>query len=275
MSVLPPGRFLMPGDLEGSPALTFAPLDLPQDAERKSGSLWSMMRRRFEAYKDVVVRPFFVDHFQRLDRQIVLVDALAAFNAGPHAVQDLESALTDILGCFQVGRRTLLSAIFNPRADKVLFAATKADHLHHSSHDRLEAILRRMVDRAVTRAEFSGADIDVVALAAVRATREATVKRNGESLPSIAGAAAAGEKAGGKVFDGQTEVVVFPGDLPADPDSLFKAEDKARAHSADEADLRFLRFRPPFLETTLEGVPALPHIRFDRALQFLIGDRLQ
>lgn len=276
MSVLPPGRFLMPGDLEGSPALTFAPLDLPPDAELKSGSLWSMMRRRFEAYKDLVVRPFFVDHFQRLDRQIVLVDALAAFNAGPHAVQDLESALTDILGCFQVGRRTLLSAIFNPRADKVLFAATKADHLHHSSHDRLEAILRRMVDRAVTRAEFSGAAIDVVALSAVRATREATVKRNGESLPSIAGAAAAGEKAGGKVFDGQTEVVVFPGDLPSDPDSLFKAGNEADTHSpADEADLRFLRFRPPLLETTGEGVPALPHIRFDRALQFLIGDRLQ
>ena len=139
----------MPGDLEGSPALTFAPLDLPQDVERASGSLWSMMRRRYEAYKDLVVRPFFVDHFQRLDRQIVLVDALAAFNAGPHAVADLESALTDILGCFEVGKRTLLSAIFSPRADKVLFAATKADHLHHSSHDRLEAILRRMVSRAV------------------------------------------------------------------------------------------------------------------------------
>ena len=27
LSTLPPGRFLMPGDLEGSPALTFAPLD--------------------------------------------------------------------------------------------------------------------------------------------------------------------------------------------------------------------------------------------------------
>ena len=26
LSTLPPGRFLMPGDLEGSPALTFAPL---------------------------------------------------------------------------------------------------------------------------------------------------------------------------------------------------------------------------------------------------------
>jgi len=276
MSVLPPGRFLMPGDLEGSPALTFAPLDLPDDAERKTGSLWSMMRRRFEAYKDVVVRPFFADHFQRLDRQIVLVDALAAFNAGPHAVADLESALTDILGCFQVGRRTLLSSMFNPRADKVLFAATKADHLHHTSHDRLEAILRRMVDRAVTGAEFSGAEIDVVALSAVRATREATVKRGGESLPSIAGTAVAGEKAGRKVYDGETETVVFPGDLPSDPDVLFKADDKAGSHApADEADLRFLRFRPPLLETTGEGAPALPHIRFDRALQFLIGDRLQ
>ena len=191
------------------------------DVERPSGSLWSMMRRRYEAYKDLVVRPFFVDHFQRLDRQIVLVDALAAFNAGPHAVADLESALTDILGCFEVGKRTLLSAMFSPRADKVLFAATKADHLHHSSHDRLEAILRRMVGRAVARAEFSGAAIDVVALSAVRATREAMVSRKGEALPSIAGVAAAGEKSGAKTFDGQTEVVVFPGDLPDDPEAMF------------------------------------------------------
>ena len=28
MSLLPPGRFLMPGNLAGSPALTFAPLKL-------------------------------------------------------------------------------------------------------------------------------------------------------------------------------------------------------------------------------------------------------
>lgn len=271
MSVLPPGRFLMPGDLEGSPALTFAPLDLPPDVERTSASLWSMMRRRYEAYRELVVRPFFVDHFQRLDRQIVLVDALAAFNAGPHAVADLESALTDILACFHVGKRTLLSAMFDPRADKVLFAATKADHMHHSSHDRLEAILRRMVSRAVGRAEFSGASIDVVALSAVRATREAMVSRKGESLPSIAGVAASGEKVGAQTFDGQTEVVVFPGDLPDDPEAMFANPESA----AREGDLRFLRFCPPPLETTGEGAPSLPHIRFDRALQFLIGDRLQ
>ncbi|MBO0752807.1 MAG: YcjX family protein, partial [Bradyrhizobiaceae bacterium] len=78
LSLLPPGRFLMPGDLAGSPALTFSPLDVAGDGEPPPGSLWAMMRRRYESYKDVVVRPFFRDHFARLDRQIVLVDALGA-----------------------------------------------------------------------------------------------------------------------------------------------------------------------------------------------------
>ncbi len=38
MSLLPPGRFLMPGNLAGSPALTFAPLDLPDDGVAPEGS---------------------------------------------------------------------------------------------------------------------------------------------------------------------------------------------------------------------------------------------
>jgi hypothetical protein len=278
MSLLPPGRFLMPGNLAGSPALTFAPLDLPADQEAPQGSLWAMMVRRYEAYKDVVVRPFFRDHFARLDRQVVLVDALAAFNAGPEALVDLEAALAGILDCFRIGRSTLLSNLFRPRIDRILFAATKADHLHHSSHDRLEAVLRRTVAKAADRAEYSGATIDVVALAAVRATREATVARGREKLPSILGTPASGEIANGETFDGATEVATFPGDLPANPEGLFNSDSafSGLTHaSADKADFRFLRFRPPLLEREGAEEPVLPHIRLDRALQFLLGDKLQ
>jgi uncharacterized protein len=290
MSLLPPGRFLTPGDLAGSPALTFAPLDVAADGTAPSGSLWAMMRRRYEAYKDIAVRPFFRDHFARLDRQIVLVDALGAFNAGPEAVKDLEETFRSLLDCFEVGRRTFLSALLRPRADRVLFAATKADHLHHTSHDRLEAILGRMVERAIRRADVAGADVDVIALAAVRATREAAVRQGGAMLSCIVGMPApgalapprAGEgttaRAAHRMSDGMTEVAVFPGELPDDPDTVF-APDAApfrglTAVSADETDFRFVRFRPPPLETTADGTPALPHIRLDRALQFLIGDRL-
>jgi uncharacterized protein len=277
MSLLPPGRFLMPGNLAGSPALTFAPLDVPADGTAPEGSLWAMMVRRYEAYKDVVVRPFFRDHFARLDRQIVLVDALGAFNSGPEALQDLEAALAGILDCFRIGRSTILSSLLRPRIDRILFAATKADHLHHLSHDRLEAVLRRAVSGAAARAEQTGAEIDVVALAAVRATREALVAHGRDKLPSIMGTPAPGETANGETFDGNTEVATFPGDLPADPEELFNGEGFRGLSStaADSSDFRFLRFRPPLLEQDGEGEPVLPHIRLDRALQFLIGDRLQ
>jgi len=278
MSLLPPGRFLMPGNLAGSPALTFAPLDVPADGAPPERSLWAMMRRRYESYKTVVVRPFFRDHFARLDRQIVLVDALAAFNAGPAALHDLEAALAGILDCFNVGRDSLWSALFRPRIDRILFAATKADHLHRTSHDRLEAILLRMLDRAATRAQLAGATIDVVALAAVRATREAEVQRGREKLPSILGTPIAGEQAAGETFDGEMEIATFPGDLPTDLDGLFTEAPTFRGLAAagpEDVDYRFLRFRPPLLQHAPGETPALPHIRLDRALQFLIGDKLQ
>jgi predicted YcjX-like family ATPase len=278
MSLLPPGRFLMPGNLAGSPALTFAPLEVPADGVAPEGSLWAMMIRRYEAYKDVVVRPFFRDHFARLDRQVVLVDALAAFNAGPEALHDLEAALAGILDCFRVGRSTLFSNFFRPRIDRILFAATKADHLHHSSHDRLEAVLRRTVAKAADRAEYAGAEIDVVALAAVRATREAQLQRGREKLPSILGTPIGGEAANGESFDGETEVATFPGDLPDDAEQLFKSDSTFRGlttATAEKADFRFLRFRPPQLKGEGAEPAALPHIRLDRALQFLLGDKLQ
>ncbi|MFY8101728.1 MAG: YcjX family protein, partial [Allorhizobium sp.] len=183
LSTLPPGRFLMPGDLEGSPALTFAPLPVIPEGRAAKGSLRAMMERRFEAYKNVVVKPFFRDHFARLDRQIVLVDALQAINRGPEAVQDLERALGDVLACFRAGSNNILTSLIRRRIDRVLVAATKADHLHHESHDRLEVLTRRLVNRAIQTIGMSGAGIEVMALASVRATREANVRQDGHDLP--------------------------------------------------------------------------------------------
>ncbi|MEO4040967.1 YcjX family protein [Hoeflea sp. CAU 1731] len=273
LSTLPPGRLLMPGDLEGSPALTFAPLpDLPVGSA-PAGSLWHMMEHRYEAYKRIVVRPFFRDHFARLDRQILLIDALQAMNAGPEAVQDLERALTDILACFRHGSSNILTSLFTRRIDRLLVGATKADHLHHESHDRLQNIAGRLVDRALARTQGARVTTEVLALAAVRATREANVKEAGEDLPLIVGTPLAGEKIASETFDGNTKTGIFPGDLPEDPESFFQAleskDDSERPH------INFVRFRPPKLETTAEGLTlSLPHIRLDRALEFLLGDLL-
>ncbi|MDH4440912.1 MAG: YcjX family protein [Rhizobium sp.] len=273
LSTLPPGRFLMPGDLEGSPALTFAPLPKFGEGKAPKGSLRAMMERRFEAYKSVVVKPFFREHFARLDRQIVLVDALQAINRGPEAVQDLERALADVLACFRAGSNSFLTSLVRRRIDRVLVAATKADHLHHESHDRLETLTRRLVNRAIHSIDMNGAGIEVMALASVRATREANVKQDGHDLPVIVGTPMAGERIGHETFDGKRKTAVFPGDLPEDPEAYFRSVDRGDA-SAALPDLSIVRFRPPHLDEKGGITLSVPHIRLDRALQFLLGDRL-
>ncbi len=272
LSTLPPGRFLMPGDLDGSPALTFSPLpNMPKTAAPK-GSLRAMMERRYEAYKNVVVKPFFREHFARLDRQIVLVDALQAINRGPEAVQDLERALTDVLACFRPGHNSFFSSLIGRRIDKVLVAATKADHLHHESHDRLEKLTGRLVDRAIERIGMAGAGIEVMAIASVRATREATVKEGNHLLPVIVGTPMAGETINGERFDGNRKTAIFPGDLPESPEALFQQLDQP---GGELPEINVVRFRPPALEVENGGVKlSVPHIRLDRAMQFLFGDRL-
>lgn len=267
LSTLPPGRFLLPGDLEGSPALTFAPLPPPVGPVRSS-SLYAMLERRYEAYKAIVVRPFFRDHFARLDRQVVLVDTLRALNAGPAAVADLETALTDILSCFRQGDNNPITRLVARRIDRILFAATKADHIHSSSHDRLEAVMNRLVADAARKARFAGAETRSMAIAAIRATRESVIEDGGDKHEVIVGTPQAGEVLDGTIYDGKTEIALFPGDLPEHPDALFE--------DGRPVALNFLRFQPPQrLEKNAEGNVVLPHIRFDRALDYLIGDWLR
>jgi predicted YcjX-like family ATPase len=267
VATTPPGRFLMPGDLAGSPALTFAPLDnLPETLA--PDSLAGLMERRFEAYKAKVVEPFFRNHFQRVDRQIVLVDVLAAVDAGPAALAELEEALDSVLLSFRIGRNTILSRLFAPRAERILFAATKADHLHQTSHDRLDALLRLLVSRAMRRTEAAGARVGTVALASVRATRETTVHDGDEILRAVSGTPEAGERVGDDVFDGVSEAAIFPGELPPRPESVLEG-------AVPPGSLRFPRFRPPLVKPDALGRPGdLPQIRLDRAMQFLIGDKL-
>ena len=150
-----------------------------------------------------------------------------------------------------------------------MLAATKADHLHHQSHDRLEAILAKLTGRAMARAKFAGAEMKVLAMAAVRATREGEARRNGEKLPCIVGYPLPGERIGKRTFDGNEEFAIFPGDLPKDPELALKG------WQTEHGEMRFVRFRPPNpVPLPSGGFAPFPNIRLDRALQALIGDRL-
>jgi hypothetical protein len=255
-----PGRFLLPGDMEGSPALTFAPLPPLPDAPRRS--LWRESERRFEAYKRLVVKPFFREHFARIDRQVVLVDVLGALSRGPQAFEDLRQAMGDILSAFNPGSSAWLARLLGQRrVERILFAATKADHLHHAQHAKLTALVEALLREARDRAEFAGADTAAMAIASLRTSVEDRMDHGGRALEVVRG----------RLLDSGRQAAQHPGDLPDDPGRLLAP---ARQGAADWPlqDYAVRDFAPAPL--TLRPGEGPPHIRLDKAAEFLLGDRL-
>jgi predicted YcjX-like family ATPase len=255
-----PGRFLLPGELAGSPVLTFAPL--PAATATPRGALWREMERRFEAYKEKVVKPFFRDHFARIDRQVVLVDALGAIHSGPRAVEDMRTAMADILAAFRPGKVGWLMGLLGARrVERILFAATKADHLHHTQHTRLTAIMAALVREAKDRADFAGADTAAMSIAALRATVEETVTHEGRVLDAVRG----------RLLATGREATFYAGDLPQNAAEILSPARQGATGWLD-ADYRVMSFAPARLN--LKPGEGPPHIRLDRAAEFLLGDRL-
>ena len=255
-----PGRFLLPGELAGSPVVTFAPLPEGPAGTRKS--LRSEMARRYDAYKREVVRPFFRDHFARIDRQVVLVDALDAIHKGPQAVEDMRRAMAEILATFRPGRNAFLTRLLiGKRVEKILFAATKADHLHHNQHPQLTAIMAALTREARDRADFVGADTEAMAIAALRATVEEQLSHEGRDLDCVRG----------RLLETGKQAVLYPGALPQDPGALLSASRSGATRWLD-GEYNVMRFAPARLNLRPGEGP--PHIRLDRAAEFLLGDRL-
>jgi predicted YcjX-like family ATPase len=147
------------------------------------------------------------------------------------------------------------------RVERILFAATKADHLHHRQHERLTGIMEALVREARDRADFSGAETKSMAMAALRATVEETLPHQGQMLDCVRGT----------LLETGKQAAFYPGELPADPQHILgPARDGADRWL--DGDYQIMRFAPARLTRRPGEGP--PHIRLDRAAQFLIGDRL-
>jgi predicted YcjX-like family ATPase len=209
------------------------------------------MTRRYDAYCDKVVRPFYRDHFRYFDRQAVLVDLLTALNTSYEAFIDARDALRQILESFDYGKAGWLRSLIDLRIGKVLFAATKADHLTVNQYNNLRLLLQAMVGGPVEEIAEEGAKIAYQLVAAIKSTRNATLRFHGQTVEALQGVPA-GES---------EERVLYPGEIPGNfPDAdLWRGE-----------RFRFIDFRPPNLaEARRQGFRS---INLDQSLSFLIGD---
>ena len=258
-----PGRFILPGDLAGAPVLQFFPwaggLHTGPNAASESelltadkNSNFGLLQARFEHYCQHVVKGFYRDHFSRFDRQIVLVDCLQPLNIGPQAFNDMRLALAQLMQSFHYGKRTLLRRLFAPCIDKLMFAATKADHVTPDQHANLVSLLQQLVQEAWQSAAFEGINMDCVSLASVQTTHIGQMQYQGRTLNALRG---------NRLSDGEP-LLIYPGDVP----SRLPAGDFWQRQTFD---FESFRPRPCALDEPL------PHIRLDAVMEFLLGDKLR
>jgi hypothetical protein len=253
LSLLQPGRFLNPGQIFDPSVLQFCPMPMAIGAWAPPGSLAALMETRFDAYKRMIVQPFFAQLARNVDRQIVLVDVLRALNAGEEAFADQRLALDTILAAFRFGRRSLLRRLFGARIDRVLFAATKADHVPALQRDHLEALMANLVEAPTLRAKAAHARVAAAALASIRCTEDGTDVIDGRKVDIVVGLPEGGER----------RIRFFPGIVPVTPPPTG---------FWGERFTEFPVFQPPRI--TSAGCDGIPHINLDKALDFLLEDAL-
>jgi predicted YcjX-like family ATPase len=256
LSFLQPGRFLEAGLLDEKPYLWFAPLDIPERVERPTdGTLGALMEQRFEAYKKEVVAPFYDQHFRNYSRQIVLVDVLGALLAGREAFEDTRLAIEAILASFRYGQSGILMRLLRGlRIEKVLLAATKADHVPEVQRDHLAALLRNMAALPALEVASSNAGIEVAAIASVISTDEDTEEIDGHRVQVVVG----------RPVGSETKAKFFVGNVPIRP---------PRAEAWGKPFLNIPVFEPPVIDVS--PIDGIPHIDLDLALEYLIGDQLR
>ena len=253
LSLIQPGRFLMPGQVDDESVLCFVPLlkvGSYTDGQLKAApenSYFKVCETRYKAYIKQLVEPFYRDFFSGIDRQIVLVDVLTALNSGPLYLDDMRQALSNISDSFSYGSQNRISQLFTPKIDRVVFAATKADQILTKDHLSLVKLLSSLVEQAYETAEYEGIIPEILAVAGVRSSKE--VPHDGE--PGLSG------------FDTAGNYIGYVN--PSIPTFIPK-----NAQHQFFSGFKIPKFNPPIPSNENEAVP---HIRIDSVLKILIGDK--
>ena len=252
LSLLQPGRFLMPAPGPAPPWMAFFPW-------RGDGPLGALLRDRFDAYRDAVRKDLLSPLFGRIDRLIVAADLLSALHAGPAAYEDAAAALAeaaaalrwqtawpDFLGFLN---RWRLPAVLQPGGiRRVAYVATKADHVA----DRQRGNLARLVG-AITAAPNPAMPAQNLAVAAIRCTEDFAWTLDGHPVSAVRG----------RVLGSDRMTRSYPGEVPD------------RSPDADFWTHRFLAlpaFEPMRLPDAGRG--GAPNFGLDTLLVFLLDDVL-
>ncbi|QQX78841.1 YcjX family protein [Shewanella sp. KX20019] len=257
-----PGRLLLPGELEGTPVLALFPLinvtdeQYPVLEQSAASSFYHTLKQRYLEYISRVVKPFYHDYFAKFDRQLVLVDCFTPLNRGKEQFDDMKTALQAVMESFQFGQSSLLKRLFSPKIDKLLFAASKIDHVTRDQQGNVLSLLSQLVQQSQLHAKFEGCEVETMAISAIKSTTHGMVKQSGRDIEVVKGLELASHET----------VTLFPGEVPK---SLPSAD------FWQKQGFDFVNFAPKTVIDKQRSHADFEHIRLDHVLQYLVGDKLK
>ena len=253
LSLLQPGRFLMPAPGPTPPWQTFFPLP-------GASPLADLLRRRYDAYveaaRDALVSPL----FGQVDRLVVLADLLGALHTGPDSFADAQAALAAAAAAlrFQSSWLSMLASLATFRLPpriitRVAYAASKADHVSDRQRGNLAALTASLTGQSATRAADAGARQASFAIASIRCTEDFVWTLDGHPVSAVRG----------RLLGTDRLTRSYPGEVPDRPPGP-----DFWAHPF----LALPDFEPPRLPGTPRA--GIPNIGLDAMLGFLLEDLL-
>jgi predicted YcjX-like family ATPase len=241
LSLLQPGRFLMPAPGAASPWQSFFP-------HAGSSALAGLLERRFSAYQRAVRDSLAAPGFEGVDRLVVLADLLGALHVGRTAFEDAAAALGLVAAALaQRQPLPLLPSWLQPWGiGRIAFVATKADHVASRQRANLAALMAQLVTTPQATPWQS------LALASICCTEDFVWTLDGRPVSAVRGHVA-----------GLGVMRSYPGEVP-----------DRRPGEADWVHpfLQLPDFSPKRLEPGGRGT--IGQIGLDRLLLFLLEDML-
>lgn len=260
MQYIQPGRFVLPDqNMQGAPVLQFFPLlnltetDWGKLEKADKNSTYKMLEKRYYHYQQKIVKPFYDHYFSRFDRQVILADCLTPLNHGYHEFMEMKLGLQQLFKHFHYGTRNLFSRLFSAHIDKLLFLATKADHITPEQIPNLESLMRQLVLEGGNHTAFDGIkELGYYAISSIKTTDVVNVTKGGQSFKAVKGV---------RSNNSSQVSVTYPGSVPSRlPNASYWQYNQ----------FDFDQFEPKHIEYD----EPIPHLRMDAVLQFLLADML-